>query len=306
MVSRKLNAFALAVLFFLSPVLGLAGQPGEASPPESKGEFLRMVRDQQKRPVAMETAIVRFAPADKTRGDTVVDLVAAVHIAEKSYYQQLNREFRGYDAVLYELVAREGTRIPKGGRKGSDNPVSLLQNGLKNLLELEFQLDQIDYTRENLIHADMSPEQFARSMQDRGESIAGMFVRLIGYALSHQNEIAAGGSEADLLLALFDKHRALKLKQIMAEQFQNMDGMMAVLSGPDGSTIITERNKAALAVLKKELDAGKHKVAIFYGGGHMADMQKRLRDDFGLVPVSTRWLVAWNLKEDTRAAKVKP
>ncbi len=34
-----------------------------------------------------------------------VDLIGAVHIAHREYFQLLNKKFRNYDAVLYELVA---------------------------------------------------------------------------------------------------------------------------------------------------------------------------------------------------------
>jgi len=83
---------------------------------------------------------------------------------------------------------------------------------------------------------------------------------------------------------------------VMADQFQSMGGVLAVLDGPKGSTLITERNKVALAVLKAQLDAGAKKVAIFYGAGHMPDMAKRLEDDFRMQRKSTRWLRAWDLR----------
>ena len=214
-----------------------------------------------------------------------VDLVAAVHIADKSYYQELNKRFAGYDAVLYELVAPEGTRIPQGGRKDkrAGNMLSAVQLGMKDLLKLEFQLDQVDYTRKNLVHADLSPEQFVKSMRDRKEGFTDIFTRLLAYALAKQAQGGDGG-EMQLLMAMFDKNRSLALKRAMADQFQEMEGMTAVFEGPKGSTLIGERNKRALEVLKKQIAAGKKKIAIFYGAGHMADMEKRLRADFSLQP----------------------
>jgi hypothetical protein len=105
-----------------------------------------------------------------------------------------------------------------------------------------------------------------------------------------------------LLMALFDEDRALALKRVMAEQFQSMDGMLSAVEGADGSTLISERNKVALEVLRKQIGEGKKKLAIFYGGGHMPDFDKRLRDQFGLAPTSTRWLVAWDLKSKSKPA----
>jgi hypothetical protein len=96
-------------------------------------------------------------------------------------------------------------------------------------------------------------------------------------------------------MALFDKNRAMALKRVMAEQFEQLGGMLEVIDGPKGSTLISDRNKRALDVLRQQTDGGKKKLAIFYGAGHMPDMEKRLHDDFGLRKVETRWLKAWDL-----------
>ena len=266
----------------------------EEKPKKDKPEYLRVVYDAQHTPVAMETAIVRFRPIDPKQKGPTVDLVAAVHIAERSYYQEINREFAGYDAVLYELVAPEGTRVPRGGVKSGGSALSTLQNAMKDLLELKFQLNEVDYTRKNLVHADMSPEQFTKSMDERGESFVAMFLRMMGYAMARQQS-GGGTSDTQLLLAFFDKNRALAMKRVMAEEFCDLEGSTAAIDGPKGSTLIGERNKAALKVLSEQIAAGKQTMAIFYGAAHMPDFQRRLRDDFGLAPVSTRWLVAWKM-----------
>ena len=65
--------------------------------------------------------------------------------------------------MLYELVAPQGTRIPKGAKPGN-HPVAMLQNGLKDMLGLEHQLQYIDYTENNMVHADMSPDELLKSM----------------------------------------------------------------------------------------------------------------------------------------------
>jgi hypothetical protein len=263
---------------------------------KASNKYLRIVRDGKDRVTGLETAIVSFRPASGGADGVQVDLVAAVHVADKAYYQELNKRFAGYDVVLYELVAPQGTRIPKGGRKGKGgNFVSSIQLGMKDMLELEYQLDQVDYTRKNFVHADLSPDEFMQSMRDRKEGFTDIFVRLMAYGIAKQ----ANGKDEDsvqLLMALFDKNRALALKRAMAEQFEDIDGAMSVLDGPKGSTLISQRNKRALEVLKKQIATGKKKIAIFYGGGHMADMEKHLRADFALKPDKTEWLRAWDMK----------
>ncbi|MGW8256410.1 MAG: hypothetical protein ACWGMZ_02880 [Thermoguttaceae bacterium] len=260
-------------------------------------EFIRLRRDKADRPLALESAIVRYAPRDRRKDEPTVDLVTAIHIGEKSYYQRLNREFADYDAVLYELVAPEGVRIKKG-EENSDSFVSMIQNALTELLDLQFQLKLIDYNATNMVHADMSPEQFAESMNKRGESVFLIFWRMMAAAMAQQHSNKDAPSDFQVLMALFDKDRAMSLKRILAEQFQSIEGMMNAVEGPSGSTLISERNKTALSVLRKELKAGKKKLAIFYGAGHMPDFDRRLRKEFDLVPINIRWLKAWDLRED--------
>lgn len=270
-----------------------AGEDGAAKN-GAVGKFVRLVREDQT-PVALQTAIVRLVPIDCGKTKPTVDLVAAVHLADKAYYDQLNEEFDRYDVVLYELVAPEGTTIPKGGGGGSGHPISMLQRMMTGVLALDYQLRSIDYTKDHFVHADLTPEKFAASMQRRGENLWTVVLRMMGYAMAQQGG-DSGPSDARLLAALLDPNRALALKRVMSEQFQDMDGALTAIEGADGSAIITDRNQAALEVLKKQIEAGKEKIAIFYGGAHMPDFQQRLREEFQLVPVETRWLTAWDMK----------
>ena len=148
-----------------------------------------------------------------------------------------------------------------------------------------------------MIHADMSPERFSQSMEQRGESLLGMCARTMGYALAQQDSGNTGLDGRQMLDLIFAKNRTLSLKRVVAEQFLLSDGETAALEGPNGSTLISGRNRVAVDVLSKELAAGKKKVAIFYGAAHMSDFQKRLHDEFHMSPVNTRWLTAWDMKE---------
>jgi hypothetical protein len=261
-----------------------------------QSKYIRIARDTKDRVIGLDTAIISFRPATPRAADVEVDLVAAVHVADKGYYEELNKRFKGYDVVLYELVAPEGTRIPKGGRKDKGgNVVSSVQIGMKNALELDYQLDQIDYTRKNFVHADLSPDEFLKSMRDHHEGFADIIARLLALGIAKEAN-GQGGNDMQLLFALFDKNRALALKRVVAEQFEDVDGGMAVLEGPKGSTLIGERNKRALEVLSKQLAKGKKKIAIFYGGGHMTDMEKHLRAEFSMKPEKTEWVRAWDMK----------
>lgn len=263
--------------------------PADAEEPK----FIRLQRDDERRPLAMETAVVRYASPD--RPGVAVDLVGAVHVGDRSYYDALNKLFEKYDVVLYELVAPEGTRVPKGGRKGPPtHAIGALQDGMSTVLELRHQLNCVDYTRANFVHADMSPDEFSQAMDQRGESFMQMFLRLMGQGMAQS--ASGGANDAAILMALFSKDRATQLKVAMAQQFENLDGQLAVLDGPGGSAILTERNRKCFAVLDKQLKAGKKSIAIFYGAAHLPDMQRRLEADYGLKRTTEQWLPAWDLK----------
>lgn len=263
--------------------------------------FIRVQRDAKNNPIAMETAIVHYAPADKNGKAATVDLVAAFHIGEKKYYDELNKAFEDYDVVLYELVAPLGTRVPKGGGD-KDSMLSKVQKFMKDTLSLEFQLDQIDYTKANFVHADMSAADIAKSMSDKGESWMTILTRMMSYSMAQQAKNGGDDGSAELLAAIFSKNRPLALKRAIANQLDVNDTLSA-LEGPDGSTLISGRNAVALGILKKQIADGKRKIAIFYGGGHMPDMDKHLRADFNLKPDGTRWLTAWDLHD--KAAEKK-
>ncbi len=302
-------AFRSWLLFLVGCCFAVATVPirGEELEQEgAKSEFTRLSQTEAGVPLALEAAIVRFVPPGSGREGLIVDLISAVHVAEGAYYEELNRRFQQYDAVLYELVAPEGTVIPKGGIKGGGSSVSMLQTTMTQVLELEFQLEGVDYTVDNFVHADMTPEQFSESMRSRGESFLKTFFRMLGHAMAQQDNKSAGG-DLRLLFALFDKNRAMALKRVLAEEFQNMEGSLTALNGPDGSTLITERNKVALKVLRKQIEAGHKKLAIFYGAGHMFDFEQRLQDDFDLTPLETTWITAWDLKgdEETKNRRTK-
>lgn len=274
-------------------------------------EWVRLAKDDKGKPQALEVAVVRYVPARMTKqlaevpagqlpnARQYVDLVGAVHVGDKAYYERLNRMFRQYQALLYELVAPPGTRVERGRGTSNWHPVGAVQNSISSMFELEHQLEQVDYTRPNFVHADMSPDEFGKSMTDREESFAQMYARMMGQAIAQQTEQASQGVSTDLEIftAMFSEDRPRKLKIAVAKQFESMESVLSGMSGPEGSTLITERNKRALDVLKKQLKMGKRKIGVFYGAGHLNDMHERLVKDFGMQPVGIAWVEAWDLRE---------
>ena len=258
---------------------------------DEEPKFIQLSADENNK--ALQVAVVRYQA--RTGGEQYVDLVGAVHVGDKQYYQDLNEMFKNYDAVLYELIAPEGTYIPKGGVE-SDSWLSNIQVTMKNVLGLSFQMEEVDYTAKHFVHADFTPEEFSQSMKDKGESIFSMVFKVWRAGISQQLTGQGSANDVDLLMALFASDRQNALKSLMAKELVNSDGVMKILEGPEGSTIVAARNQKALEVLKKEMTKQHRSFAIFYGAAHLPDFHQRLIKDFDMVPVSTTWLDAWKLK----------
>jgi hypothetical protein len=292
MILRRCSRM-LPLLALLAVVPCRAAEP--ATQPAVPDSFMRFVDDDHGGG-SLQTADVAFRnPAGVT-----VHLVAAVHIGEKSYYDRLNRDFKNYDAVLYELVNTKGAAPPVAGdAEKSSNPISEFQVFLKKFLDLDFQLDDIDYTAANFVHADMDKDTFEKMQEERGESFEQIMLRQLIRALTNPpttQPAAADEDDADddLITMLTRPDGERQMKVVIARQMGQMDLSAMGLDGPGGSVIVTERNKAALKVLSDSMAAGKKNMAIFYGAAHMPDMTKRL-EAMGFSPVSTQWNLAWDL-----------
>jgi len=275
-------------------------------------QFIRIQQDEKKQPVALETALVRYVPAGG-KGDLEVDLVGAVHIGDKEYYKKLNKQFQQYDVVLYELVAQPGTVILKGGAK-KDDPLSLIMQVVKMVLDLELQTERIDYTKKNFVHADLSPEQMAEAIQKRGDDPLTLFLGFTADLLRQMNareqeakaqpprktpvaDTPGSDQDLDLFSLLLDQDGPKKLKRMLAKQLATIESPTGGLGPTLNNILIVDRNEAAMKVFQKELAKGKKKIAIYYGAGHMPDFEKRLRLDFGLEKKSVQWLEAWDLED---------
>jgi hypothetical protein len=276
----------LLVLVCLVPTL-----PAAAT--ESASRFIRIQRTENRDPVALQTVIAKYVPASGQQ-DVEIDLVAVVHIGEQGYYRRLNKELEKYDTVLYELVATEGTKPPIGAERKSDNPLAMLQLGMKFVLRLEHQLEVIDYNKPNFTHADLSPEGLKRAMKERGEDEMTIVLGVILDFLRKQSQDANKPQPPTSDLSLIDLLDATKLRRMLAQQFEDAGGD-AGLGRTINQLLVEDRNKACMRVLQEQLRAGKKKIAIFYGAAHMPDFDKRLKEELGMMRFSSQWINAWSL-----------
>ncbi len=298
----------LALLLALAALCPAVAQQKAASKPQAEkcqpavgdDEWVRFRRDADGKPIGLETAIARYEGTPPgNRLPVVVDLVGAIHVGDRAYYEGLNRRFLGYGALLYELVAPKGTVVPRGGRVDSANPLGAMQNSMKTMLALEHQLEIVDYTRPNFVHADMSPEKLFATMKQRDESVLKLYFRMVGQSIAEQTKATSKGESAefDMMKALFSNDRPRRLKITMASQLTQLEGLLTSFGGENGTTLIHERNRVAMEVLGQQINRGQRSVGVFYGAGHLADMDKRLRERFGLRQTGKEWVTAWDLRE---------
>ncbi len=268
---------------------------GSASAADDETTFARVATDEEDRPRALQLAIVSYVPQDASRRFSV-DLIGAVHIGDKDYYSGLNDRFSDYDAVLYELVAPQGTIVvPEGSdRKGF---LSSTQLGMTYMLGLSFQLDEIDYARPNLVHADLSAKELSQSMNERGESLYVYFWRIFYAAIDDYAKDPLGMRDWQALTTILATGQSPSLKTLVAYELTNLDSMREVLGKDSDSAVIGARNERAIEVLRRQLDAGSTRIGIFYGVGHMPDLERRLLA-MGLARLETTWVDAWKLSED--------
>lgn len=280
-------------ILLLQATLALSWLPAAGEP----ADFIRFIEDAKGD--SLETAVVSYESPQKTR----VDLVGAIHIADKGYFDALNIRFKKYDAVLYELV---GPSIEERAKSEAVNGeqklqwVGKLQAMMKDTLKLHGQLEGIDYQAGNFVHADMSMSQFTKTQDKKQESFLSLYLRAV-QAQKEANEKRGVNPDAAgmvmLLKILTMKDSSLELKRMIAREFDSVEDVMAGVEAGDGTVLVGERNRVALEVLDKQIAAGKTNLAIFYGAAHLADMEERLLKK-GFKRTKAEWLKAWDLPHE--------
>ena len=263
-----------------------------AEAPKAKRDFMHFVENEQG--ASLETAIVHL----KNQSGIEVDLVGAIHIADKTYYAALNQRFTRYDAVLYELV---GGPMPKlDGRellKRTSDPRMAWLGQMQSTLK-----DSLNQAK-NFVHADMTADQFFAAKELKSES----FLGLLAKAWKIQSKLEEGKAEGaqpglvKLLEILCRKDSADELKRLIGREFDSMEPLINGMEAEGGTVIVGERNKIALQVLERQIARGQHKLAIFYGAAHLPDMESKLVARGFTRDEKTEWLKAWDLPPETKA-----
>ncbi|MBI3924148.1 MAG: hypothetical protein HY319_01280 [Armatimonadetes bacterium] len=316
-MAHKLGRILLLLPFVLALSVAAQTLPGST--------YIRLVPDAQGNPDALETSITRLTSPTGQK----VDLVAAVHLGEESYYRALNELFRDYDAVLYEAVLQEPSagpavqpssgggparaELPDNGAPGAagppqpepavqidtenpgTHPVTLAQRWLSRLLGLRYQLGEIDYSAPNFVHADLTSTELGAAMQDRGETPIGLLLQLLTTSVEADPDAdreLSGVSLFRVVTGSVTPEERVLLRRAFARSFPKMDSVLAELQG---SALLEARNQRAVQVLRRQLEGGKSRIAVFFGTAHMPDLESRLVTELGLTRQGQSWLTAWDL-----------
>ena len=336
---RKHHSSALFALLLVATTAlhGCATRPkGAAYDPKAPPEPYLRIAYPDEDTVELQIASRRFKPA-RGKGP-VIWLVGASHIGESNYYASLQQQLDAQTLVLYEGVGEHSRRAGPQKVRTSPPPTSTrrptpaattnapveeysLQDSMARSLGLVFQLQAMNYDRTNFLNSDLSIAEIQALMQPGG---AASSTRPGGKAAPSDDD--SNTAFQDLLKAMDGSSGfGMVLKGVMQliGESPRMQAMMKLalietlgvlradpsrMKGlpPDMQklmeVLIRERNKVVIEDLRRELKRGRSgaSIAVFYGAGHLPDMEMRFRKDLNLRPAEDVWLPAFSVNT-TRA-----
>ncbi|GMI94814.1 DWARF AND YELLOW 1 [Hibiscus trionum] len=230
----------------------------------------------------------------------------------------------------------------KSSRSRGFNIFGCIQRQMARILMLDFQLDCLNYQADNWYHADLDYETFKLLQLEKGESFFS-FARdmtlkstkalvqtasipedldpwrskllwasrvlpmpLVGFLIISGvcADVGSQASDYPELEALSRLDFGAAMKVFLAKRLTS-EFTQVTADVEERSVIIGERNRAAIEALRRAIDDGNNKIAILYGGGHMPDLGRRLREEFDLVPSRVQWVTAWSItKQDFQSSSL--
>jgi hypothetical protein len=225
---------------------------------------------------ALQVALVHLVKPGSPR----IDLVGAVHIADGSYYREVQALLERAEVVLYEMVKPKDARPDDPEHESRPNPIRDLQRKFAKWFGLEFQLDGIEYDRPHFVHADLTVEEVLTGDLSDFEPAIRLANQLLG------GHLEGTGPEAE--------ERRAAAKKAFARVMGMLGSRAAVLFGPQMTEVLIHQRDAVVIERVKELPAGTKHAAVFYGAGHLPDLEQRLVAE-GYRRAGARWLDAWRI-----------
>jgi hypothetical protein len=311
----------LALNFFCALTLALAADFAhcQAADVSAGGTYTR-IANPDSNTVQLQIALRKFVPAQNS--GPAVWLAAVMHVGETNYYEALQHFLDKQTVVLYEGINAEAhphhvhdaanasapAPTPASSSSGTNSGYSM-QSTLAHSLGLVFQLEAIDYDRTNFLNSDLSIQQIQNIMAE-GTRPAG------------PGQEGKGSAPFDTLLQIMDGSSFLGslfkfgmqflaaspqlqavAKLTLIEAVGRLKGDLSDMQGlpPEWKdlikVLIEARNKNLMDDLKDELKKvpPSGSIAVFYGAGHMDDLEKRITGELHYRLADETWLTAFSV-----------
>lgn len=224
-----------------------------------------------------------------------VTLYGVIHVADEDYYKKVQTDLDKFDTVLYEGVKTGNNPNPE------TKVLNSFQRLMGDVLGLKFQKDSIDYTKPNLVHADVTIDELNDSLKGQSLTPFGLNADQLE-PLKPFLELSSA-----LVKEIFKANPELQAqaKTALGEQLAHAD-ISKQLPEQMYKAILLDRNKIVIETLEKQFkdQPDKKKIAIFYGAAHMPDLEKRL-GEMGFKEQSKRWLTAWKFTPTEKSDEEK-
>src|SRR5579871_165639 len=276
--------------------------------------------------VQLQIAVRRLVAIDHRGPD--IWLTATAHLGDPQYYHALQRHLDSRTVVLYEGVNADShvRHVPKPGEKpaapkpvrekpaintGKEKDGFSMQSELAKALGLVFQLEAIDYDRTNFLNSDLSIFQIQKLMLGDADARPakpgepGRSDPALQSLLSIMNGTSFLGALMKMGVKFISSSPQLQAstKLILIEMLGALKGDMAEMRGMPPQfknlmkVLIVERNKTVIEDLKTELQVVPRNgsISIFYGAGHMENMERRITSELHYRPAGDVWLPVFSV-----------
>lgn len=274
--------------------------------------------------IALQIAVRRFVPG--TGAGPTYWLVGTSHIGDSNYYRALQKQLDAQTIVLYEGVNSdahprhvlkpgappETTNAPPPVADGGEtNAGYSMQSALAESLGLVFQLDAIDYDRTNFLNSDLSVLQIQRLLLNDPDARPaapgekGRSSPTFDALLQIMDGSSFLGSIAKWGVQMIGSSPQLQAttKFMLIEALGGMKGDFSEMRGlpPDMQdllkVLIEARNQNVVDDLKTEspLVPSTGSIAVFYGTGHMPNLEKRIIRQLHYRPDGDVWFTAFSV-----------
>ena len=254
----------------------------------------------------LQTAWRKLEPP-KDSGKPVVWLIGVCHVGAKSYYQKTQEKLDSAELVLFEGIGFDGKKEKE--KKTAESKVSKLQTTLAQSLGLVFQLDAIEYERDHFRNSDLGVAELQAKLAGASPK---------GKSASKENDpqlrafmkMLEGDSFALTLvqgiLKLFQGNPQFQAmaRLVIIETIAASEGDVSKLAAASSpamrrvfKTLIDDRNAVVLKDLRKNM-RGKEvpsDIAVFYGAGHMKDLEERLCKKLAYSPAEETWVTVFSV-----------